>query len=149
LVFAELVARLKASGQTVVDRLATLASEHGLFATASWSIGAPRQFEVERVMARLRAAQPSKIGALTVLRTDDFLARNGLPPADLLEFSLEPGTRLSIRPSGTEAKLKVYAEVTTQVSDRSRYDAAVKQADARLRAVRAAVVPMLRALMND
>lgn len=149
LVFAELVATLKATGQSVDDRLAALAREHGLFATASWTLGAEREHQVSDAMARLRGALPSKIGAHTVVSTADFLAGNGLPPTDLVEFSLDSRTRLSIRPSGTEPKLKVYAEVSSLVRDGAAYDAAVQRADAQLRQVRAAVVPMLRALLND
>ena len=58
-------------------------------------------------------------------RIDDLLdGVDGLPPGDVLRLWLEDGSRIIIRPSGTEPKLKVYldvradtaAEATTQLA---------------------------------
>ena len=38
----------------------------------------------------------------------DYMEETGLPKADVVEFILEGGARFIIRPSGTEAKIKVY-----------------------------------------
>ena len=46
-----------------------------------------------------------------MLFRSDFLPGGQLPPADLLRFDLADGSRVQLRPSGTEPKLKVYVEV--------------------------------------
>ena len=67
---------------------------------------------MKRLMAALRTAPPAEIGGRNVLETVDYLGGNtGLIPSDVLEFRLEGGAKLIIRPSGTEPKLKLYLSV--------------------------------------
>ena len=72
-------------------------------------------------MAALRASPPGAIGASPVVRVLDAQAGeervrgerrpSGLPRADLLAFQSEDGARLTVRPSGTEPKIKFYLEL--------------------------------------
>jgi phosphomannomutase len=107
LVFAELVASLRASGQTVWDRLDALEAEHGPHRTRQLS---QRVSGAGEVMAQLRAALPAVIGGHDVVAVEDLLEGGRLPPSDVLIFTLDGGSRVVIRPSGTEPKLKCYLE---------------------------------------
>ena len=61
------------------------------------------------LMERLRSAPPAAIAGRAVTDMVDYLPGNtGLLPSDVLEFRLEGGGKLIVRPSGTEPKLKVY-----------------------------------------
>jgi len=70
--------------------------------------------EIERVMTRLRQSPPSAVGSIQVDRVDDLSAgSNGLPPSDVLRIRLVDGSRVMVRPSGTEPKLKVYLDTSS------------------------------------
>jgi phosphomannomutase len=149
LAVADLVDSLAAEGRTVADRLEALAVRYGLFATATWTLDGPTPGVIAQAMDRFRRDLPSSLGAHSVTRSEDFRAGVDLPPTDLLQLDLTPDARLSIRPSGTEAKLKVYAEVVAPVDDAAAYDDAVASAQVRLEELRSAIMPMLDALMTD
>jgi phosphomannomutase len=117
LLVAELAATLKAEGRTIPGELERLAAEYGRHATDQLSIRVTDLELIPRMMASLRSAPPKELAGLAVTRLDDLsLGSPGLPPTDGLRLSLDGGTRIIIRPSGTEPKLKVYLEVVTQGS---------------------------------
>ena len=94
LVVAELAANLKAEGQTLLDRLAELDARYGRYRTAQQS------FRLEHDAQQVAMAQVRQLHGAEDLR----------PEADVV--IVERGTdRVAFRPSGTEPKLKLYAEV--------------------------------------
>jgi phosphomannomutase len=103
--FVSLTAGGKASGVTVHDRLASIAAEHGLHATAQVTI--PGFGFVDR----LRQEPPTALAGRPVVEVVDLLEGKELPPTDGLVFHLDDGARVVVRPSGTEPKTKAYLEV--------------------------------------
>jgi phosphomannomutase len=68
-------------------------------------------------MGALRAQHPSAIGGVDVERVDDLLEGvDDLPPGDVLRIWLVDGSRVIVRPSGTEPKLKLYLDVRGESS---------------------------------
>jgi phosphomannomutase len=128
LLFAELVAGLKAEGRTVHDRLDELALAYGAHLTDQWSV----RVDGPEAMQRLRAAPLS--GAVT----EDLLVGGDLPPTDALVFRFDDGARVTVRPSGTEPKLKIYFEVVEPVGG-GNLAAARSRGNARLASLRALV----------
>lgn len=64
------------------------------------------------LMASLREKTPVSVAGRKVLEAVDYLGGDtGLIPSDVLEFRLEGGAKLIVRPSGTKPKLKVYLSV--------------------------------------
>jgi phosphomannomutase len=120
-VFAELVARLRAEGRTVVDRLDDLARRFGLHATDTWSIrfdGPDSADRMAGVMAAVRATPPERLGGADVTRVVDYAAGvEGLAPTDAVLLELGDTARVVVRPSGTEPKAKCYLEVVVPVVD--------------------------------
>jgi phosphomannomutase len=111
LLVAEHVAILKAQGRTLLDVLDDLHRAYGVHATDAFSVRVARVEEVAPVMQRLRETPPSSIAGVAVERFDDLAAgEGGLPPTDGLRWYLSDGSRVIVRPSGTEPKLKVYLE---------------------------------------
>ena len=111
LVFAELAAELKTSGQTVLDRLDELSATFGVHATAQLSVRVDDLSEIADMMARLRAADLDTLAGRKVVESRDLLTDPGnFAASDLILLRLEGG-KVVIRPSGTEPKLKAYLEV--------------------------------------
>ena len=117
--FADLAAAEAEHGRTVLDRLRDLWDEHGLWVSAQHSVrraGPDGSTEIAAAMGRLRTSSPGQIGGEEVARVTDF-ARGAaerprwLPAANLIVFHLDGGSRVLARPSGTEPKLKFYADV--------------------------------------
>ena len=141
LLLAELVAELGSGGKprTVHDRLDELAAEHGAHVTDQWSIRLPGPSGLAKVvalMSRLRLAPPAQLAGRPVTEVQDLLAGAGgsLPPSDVVVLRLGR-SRVMVRPSGTEPKLKVYFEAVEPVrdSDVGRARAAAADTVGRLR----------------
>jgi phosphomannomutase len=140
---AELAALTKAAGRTLWDVLDDLAVAHGLHATDQLSVRVDDLSLIGAAMARLRSAPPSSLAGSSVEVADDLLAGDGgLPPTDGLRYLTADSTRVVVRPSGTEPKLKCYLEVVVPV-DGTDVAAARTVATKRLAAVRADVAAAL------
>ena len=123
LLVAEHVAILKSHGRSLLDVLDDLHRAYGVHATDSFSVRVPRIEEVAPVMRRLRETPPTSIAGVPVARFDDLAAGDGgLPPTDGLRWYLEDGSRVIVRPSGTEPKLKVYLEAVEMPEPRDGGD---------------------------
>ncbi|MEO7061455.1 MAG: phospho-sugar mutase, partial [Lapillicoccus sp.] len=115
LLLAELAALLKADGRTLLDLLDDLAATHGVYATDSFSVRVSHPEQTARVMALLRDDPPTSLAGVSVARLDDLAHGDGLPPTEGLRFFLADNSRVIVRPSGTEPKVKVYLEVIEPV----------------------------------
>ncbi len=136
LLIAELTASLKAQGRSLTDRLDDLARAHGVHATDAFSVRVSDLSLIGEVMRRLRTQPRPQIAGIVVGRLDDLAEGDGgLPPTEGLRWFLVDGSRVIVRPSGTEPKLKVYLEVIEPVADEDLVGARVRAAD-RLAAIR-------------
>ncbi|WP_306366781.1 phospho-sugar mutase [Nocardiopsis sp. CC223A] len=118
LVAAALAAAARARGLTLLDLLDDQARRYGLHLSDQLSVRVSDLSLIDTAMRRLRAEPPTAFGPLKVTGIDDFAAGHaGLPPTDALRFRLEGGAwgRVTLRPSGTEPKLKAYAEIVMDV----------------------------------
>jgi phosphomannomutase len=123
LLFAEVVARLKAQGRTVFDRLDDLARVHGVHVTRQWSstvTGPDGPAHIRDVVEQLRRTPPTELAGHAVTEFVDLQAGGGgggLPPTEGIVIHLGDRIRVIVRPSGTEPKVKVYFEVVEPVPD--------------------------------
>ncbi|PPF61433.1 phosphomannomutase [Clavibacter michiganensis] len=116
LALLDLASGLAARGLTLDDQLDAFSMRFGHFASGQVSVRVTDLSQITRVMARLRAEPPAEIGGIRVSSIDDLLGTDGaLPSSDVLRIHLADGSRVMVRPSGTEPKLKVYLD--TQSSD--------------------------------
>ncbi len=99
-------------GMSLLDAVNALYAEFGFYRNALHSFtfeGESGMNTMQGIMARLRAEQPSAIAGYGVDKAVDYQNDDtGLPKADVLEYRLENGAKLMVRPSGTEPKIKVY-----------------------------------------
>ncbi|MFN8099122.1 MAG: phospho-sugar mutase [Dermatophilaceae bacterium] len=138
LLLAELAAIRKAAGSDLQAVLDDLARAHGVHATDAFSVRVADLADIDTIMARLRTEPLTEIAGLSVCRTDD-LARGdgGLPPTEGLRYHLGDDSRIIVRPSGTEPKLKIYLEVIEPVTE--ELPAARVRAADRLHGIRTAM----------
>jgi phosphoglucomutase/phosphomannomutase len=146
---AEYAAELKKQGKTLYDRLLELFIEHGLFVErlANAYFPGARGFEtMQSVMAELRASPPEELDSHKVTAILDYktLERRDLKSGNVtaidcivgnvvtLEFDDDPRCRITIRPSGTEPKLKFYVQWFEKVKDEANVEAEYEALDIHL-----------------
>ncbi len=120
LLLAQLAATTKARGRTLVDLLDDLAVTHGLHLTDQLSARFTDLDEIPATMARVREAPPASLAGSPVVELVDLSegsvdGDHELPPTDGLRLVAADGTRVVVRPSGTEPKVKCYLEVIVPV----------------------------------
>jgi len=121
---ADLAARCRERGESLLDRLHSLGRRFGVWASAPASIvvqGRPIAEAVSGVLDRAALSPPARLGARRVLGVRDYRVgaeqrSRWLPATPLVELELEGG-RVLLRPSGTEPKLKCYVDLTGAVPE--------------------------------
>jgi phosphomannomutase len=121
-----LASELKANGRSLADHADDFAEAFGAFSSSQISLRFTDLPEIPRIMNRLREAPPTEIGGASVASIDDFAPGfGGFPPNDILRVWMADGSRIVVRPSGTEPKLKVYIDASSTVGNaRERMTAA-------------------------
>jgi len=135
----ELAERCRRAGSTLLEHLHAIYAEHGVWQSAQISLFNPsaRGAEIIRQQVeRLAHAQPRALAGLSVRTFTDY--REGaaerapwLGASALLELALEDGSRLLVRPSGTEPKLKIYADAHVNQGADESVPAAIERAKER------------------
>ena len=135
-----LVSDLKSEGTTLAGYLDRFSEKFGHYASGQISVRVSEVSTIALVMTRLRESPPTHVGRIRVDEIDDFRWGLGdLPPSDVLRIRLTDGSRVMVRPSGTEPKLKVYIDtrstVGTLVERRAAAQAALDELDRGMRAL--------------
>ena len=107
-----MVSEARGRGASLADLLAEFDETFGAFASDQISVRVDDVSTIGRIMTTLRAQHPSAVGDVAVERIDDLLEGvDDLPRGDVLRLWLVDGSRVIVRPSGTEPKLKLYLDV--------------------------------------
>ncbi len=118
-VMGQVLAGLAARDQDLPGHLAELDDRYGRWCNVQRSVrreGPDGAAEIAAAMERARTAAPSSLGPRRVARHEDLSggadARPAwLPADDVVVWHLDGGSRVLVRPSGTEPKLKVYVDL--------------------------------------
>ncbi|MEO9248356.1 phospho-sugar mutase [Citricoccus nitrophenolicus] len=117
LVAAELAAELADEGKTLLDALDEIALRFGVTATGQLSVRVADSTLLDSMMTRLRLDPPAALAGQPVVEAVDLTqGHRGLPGTDALMYITADDSRVIVRPSGTEPKLKCYLEVVRPVS---------------------------------
>ncbi|MBR3225727.1 MAG: phospho-sugar mutase [Atopobiaceae bacterium] len=116
LMVARMAAWYAERGTDLVDALANLRAEIGWNIKSQISLSFDDGEQMKLLMTRLRESERNEIAGRAVMERVDYLgsapmpgdANQTLPSSDVLQWDLEDGSRLIIRPSGTEPKVKAY-----------------------------------------
>lgn len=151
LVFADLAAWCESRKTTVLGYLEEIQRKHGLFVAGQKSFtlpGSEGQETIARVIEAFRQRPPGRIGEHAVRTVNDYklgeqrtagrVARLSLPPSNVLAYELEGGGRVTVRPSGTEPKIKYYFELKETLGAGEALQEARARAQERLAALTAA-----------
>ena len=113
----EMFAFYKQRGVTLQQRLNSLYAQYGYSLNTLHSYefeGAAGFVKMQRIMAAFRSDFREIEGRKVEAVKDYISGIDGLPPSDVLKYSLSGGVSLVVRPSGTEPKLKVYLSVSAK-----------------------------------
>ena len=152
---AEVTAWAKDNGKTLFELLQDIYIEYGFGKEKGISVvrkGKSGAEEIIQMMANFRTNPPKEIAGSPVKMIKDFKTlkmtdvstgnvTDLVMPAtsNVLQFFTQDGTKISVRPSGTEPKIKFYIEVRGEMKTRADYDAADATANAKIEAVRASM----------
>jgi phosphomannomutase len=140
--FADLAARCKAEGITVLERLDRLYREHGLWVSVQKSItrtGTEGLTQIEQAMDALGREPPSELAGRTITSATDFRVGaeqrpRWLPATSMIGLELDGG-RILVRPSGTEPKLKIYVDLCVHVGAEETVRGRQESAESEARAI--------------
>ncbi|MFM8927199.1 MAG: phospho-sugar mutase, partial [Rhodoluna sp.] len=116
LMLTKIAARELETGKTLIDLLAELGNRYGHYATGQISIRLENINQVKELVSKLRATPPAELSGKKANFMDLSVGSVELPPTDGLRFDLGD-SRVIIRPSGTEPKLKCYLQVVGASAD--------------------------------
>lgn len=138
-ILAEILAYCKDKNISLIDYLESIYDNYGYFYEETISItrkGADGAKEIEGIMEHYRANMPRDIDGIEVDTISDYqkselydnsgkkISNILLPKSNVLQYILKDGSKITVRPSGTEPKIKFYFEVCIKESKDKRVEAA-------------------------
>lgn len=125
LLICQMAQDYKLRGMNLAQAMRALYEKHGWWLNRTASVSFPGAAGAETmrgIMAKLREQAPSELAGRAVEAVVDYeVGVNGLPSANVVEFDVEGGNKVIVRPSGTEPKIKLY--VFAKDADRAAADA--------------------------
>ncbi|MFC2087488.1 phospho-sugar mutase [Bacteroidota bacterium] len=134
---AEATAWAKNQGKTLYDLLLEIYIEYSLYKEKLISIvkkGKEGSEEIQAIMDRFRNNPPAELNHVKIIQIHDYLIgktfdlsensekETELPISNVLQYILEDGSKISVRPSGTEPKIKLYFSVRDKMHSKGEYE---------------------------
>ena len=154
-VMAEIAAWAKDNGKTLFELLQDIYVEYGYGKEKGISVvrkGKSGAEEIAQMMSDFRTNPPKEIAGskVSIIKDYETLKMKNVTTGEesvldfpttsnVLQYFTEDGTKISVRPSGTEPKIKFYIEVRGEMKSRAEYDAADTAANKKIDAVRASL----------
>jgi phosphoglucomutase len=125
-IISEIAAWAKQQQKSLYDILTDIYTEFGCYRERLFSLtkkGQNGAMEIKRMMDNYRSRPPENINGIRVVEIRDYksseaknpinntIEKIALPSSDVLQFFLEDGSKITVRPSGTEPKIKFYFSV--------------------------------------
>ena len=148
--FAAMAANSMEENKSMYDRLIDMYVEFGFYKEHLMTLtrkGQQGEQEIKSMMEKFRNNPPVEITGSRIVRLLDYksLEEKNLitgkkttldfPTSDVLQFYLEDGTKVSVRPSGTEPKIKFYIAVKTELYSTAEFEQKNQELEHRLKAI--------------
>jgi len=136
LLACEIAAQLKSKGDSMYSKLQDIHMKHGIFREKLVSLtkkGINGNKEINSIMESFRNHSPKEIDKSQIIKIDDYSTSKSintidnlktkilLPQSNVLIFTTADGTKVALRPSGTEPKIKFYISVNEKVIKKEKY----------------------------
>lgn len=148
--FAAMAANSADENKSMYDWLIDMYVEFGFYKEHLLNLtkkGQQGEQEIKAMMEKFRNNPPAEITGSKVVRLLDYKSleerdlvtgkktKLDFPVSDVLQFYLEDGTKVSVRPSGTEPKIKFYIAVNTDLTSRDDFERKNQELDKRIKGV--------------
>jgi len=148
--FAAMAAVAQHEGSTLYHWLLDIYCEYGFYKEGLVNLvrkGADGAQEIKNMMEGFRKNPPTAFCDERVVRILDYKSRieknviTGettkieLPSSDVLQFYTEQNTKVSVRPSGTEPKIKFYVSVVAELKNKADFDQVNAQLEAKIQSI--------------
>ncbi|OCB77916.1 phospho-sugar mutase [Flavobacterium crassostreae] len=148
LLVCEIAAQAKANGSSVYQELLKLYVDHGFYKEYLVSLtkkGIEGVHQINQMMVDLRENPLKEINNQRVIMVEDYQsarAKNlldgsvtemAIPKSNVLIYYTEDGSKICVRPSGTEPKIKFYISVNTPLESVKDFDAAQEELDQKIK----------------
>jgi phosphoglucomutase len=152
--FAAMAAAAKDEGQNLYDWLLKVYVDFGFYKEGLINLvkkGAEGEAQIKAMMNGFRSNPPKSIAGEQVVRVLDYKtseeqnletgtkAKINQPKSDVLQFYTKEGAKISVRPSGTEPKIKFYISVNTKLNSATEFDKVNTEQEARISKLGAAI----------
>jgi phosphoglucomutase len=153
--FAALAASAKDEGHTLYDWLVQMYVDFGFYKEGLVNLvkkGAEGEQEIKKMMEKFRNSPPTQIVGKKIVRILDYktrLEKNvitnsevaiALPKSDVIQFYLEDGTKISVRPSGTEPKIKFYISVNSSLNSPNDFESTSANLDLKIQEIQKSLI---------
>jgi len=157
---AEICAYAKDKGKTLYDILMDIYKEYGFSKEHTINVERPGKAgaeEIQQMMVNFRNNPPKDLGGSKVVLWKDYktleardasgkTTKLAMPQSsNVLQWFCDDDTKVSVRPSGTEPKIKFYIEVKDTLTDASQYEALSKKAMQKMEAIKNAKMAQAKA----
>jgi phosphoglucomutase len=148
--FAAMAASAQDEGKSMYDWLIDMYVEFAYYKETLLNVvkkGQQGEQEIKALMEKFRNNPPAEISGSRVVKVRDYktLIEKDLtsgkespldfPKSDVLQFYLEDGSKVSVRPSGTEPKIKYYISVNTKLPSRDKFDEVTRSLDLKIEGI--------------
>jgi phosphoglucomutase len=148
--FAAMTASAQDQGETLYDWLVNIYVEYGYYKEGLVNLvkkGADGAQEIKAMMEKFRNNPPDSLDGEKIVRLLDYQSsaetdittgnktRIHLPKSDVLQFYTAAGTKVSVRPSGTEPKIKFYISVKGELKSKEDIEKVNSQLDSKIKSI--------------
>jgi len=150
-ILAEMAAWARSRGKSIYDVLMEMYLKFSVYQEALINVvrkGKSGAEEIQQMMADFRSDPPKELNGSPVVTIRDYLELTStdivsgaktpidLPKSNVLQFLLEDGSKISVRPSGTEPKIKFYFSVFDQLKTVEEYKVVKGGLEERIQAIK-------------